>query len=419
MTEHWFDRLARETADGRVTRRQVLLQGVRMLAAVTVGGGLYGLTARRALAQGTECHDKSNIPQECIDLAGQAQAAAAADCKAGSTNYALCIQNAMNAGYKAELQCVNEPSRRLQECGRCKFCNYGTCVSICGPDCMQCDPEDETCSNACPPGYVCDVVRGGCAPACPYPCAPYDPALDACRDDCHQITGLPCMSCYQGICQSNCPDPTQCCQDHGNCAPADPLRCQQLAPTPAGLRCRGCDPKCQKCENGTCVDLCTPPKVCCFGQCEDCCMGGCNWVTGQNNCSSCGGALPYCLIEQHICSACTTVPIDDPRYKQCGPAGAEYGPASEGATCCLPGQECCQWTPGAFSKGALKGKQYTCYDPKTEYCCPTVGPCTQGWKCFGSKDCGCCPPHYVCVEGDPYPLRNGCCDPTIPGAICR
>ncbi len=414
MTEHWFDELAREVADRRLTRRQALLLGARALVAVSAGAAAYGLTSRRAFAQGAQCSSVVTIPEECREIGAQTQARAEAGCAAElPANKAQCVQAAINAGSYAMLDCLSNPERRLAECGKCKFCNYGYCVPICGPSCFECDPSTETCVDSCPPGQFCVRAAsnegGACRDACPQACTRYDATTNSCRDLCFENN--PCMACSQNICQSNCDDPTECCNEGGFCAPPDPEQCQHLVGTAApipysnahGQYCRGCDPKCQTCENGTCVDQCPPGQACCSGHCEDCCGGYCDPVSGLCTGHRCGGVTPYCV--GGTCSACTIHPLPG-TYKQCGPAG------SERATCCGPGQECCEWT----SIWAYPGPNYSCYDPKTAKCCP-YGVCAITGVCSGSaaeaNACGtCCSHDFFCVHGNPVPLRNGCCDPS-------
>ena len=390
MREHWFDQLARDAVERRLSRRQMLVRGARLLAGVAVGGGAYGLRGPRALAQGSECSSVASIPPDCYAAGQQAQEMAQAACAAErGVNYVLCQQGVPNAYWSGVLQCLKDDGRRIAECGKCRYCLYGTCTSICAATCLRCDPSTETCFDTCPPDQYCSPTAsnsgGACVPKCQQPCAPYDPALNACRDLCAEAN--PCMSCYQNICQSNCPDDdAPCCQDSGVCGRPDPDQCQHVVATaayppleyPHGPVCRGCDPNCEKCEDGSCVNLCPAGQVCCFGQCEDCCGGICDPVSGKCTGKQCSGGTPYCV--EGTCSACTTGVYPDPAYKQCGPAGESPYSAFEEVTCCPPGQECCAYrNPKEIDNGiAPPGEPWPwvrCYDPSAEFCCPTGGPC--------------------------------------------
>jgi stigma-specific protein Stig1 len=125
--EHWLDRLARDAAAGRISRRQVLVRGAQALAAATVLGGGVGTLTRLpgAGAQEFECglqaYPESGL---CDKKTGVCEGGSGLTCQQGQT-------------------CCN---------GECVF--LSTDNKNCG-----------VCGNDCTNGSTCD--QGHCTTPCP------------------------------------------------------------------------------------------------------------------------------------------------------------------------------------------------------------------------------------------------------------
>jgi hypothetical protein len=460
--EHWFDRMARDAASARVSRRQILVRGARALAAGALLGGGWEL-ARAPGARGAAC-GAAKAP-ECVDLASEAAAVARAACAVESPDErAACLAQALGVYNSALAECLNS-RHAYSDCGPCDICADGRCVENCLLACRTCVPG-QGCVDTCPEDQFCNRLagdRGACSPKCPSPCLPWDPASKQCRDQC--TAQNPCMACRQGICQSNCPNPADYCQPDGTCKPCSTARCEQLV----NGRCVGCDPACEICQDGVCASTCADGGTCCLGECRNCCDGHCNRDTGlctgaectpeqtccggqcfdlqrdREHCGDChtacrsgeecfqGTCRPSCRIEAcpdgYMC--CQTAPntyrcVDtqtDPLH--CGGCGTFCGgsqtcqngactgcPAGalacdpdpdNGASCCFsPDDACCH----SFQYGSGQ-PIYQCYETSLEQCCSVNGPCAKDWTCYAG--CDCCPPgtncckNGVCIKGP-----NGC-----------
>ena len=323
---HWLDDLAVEVAEARVSRRNVMLTGLRALAAGTFAGGGYRLFRPAAVAQAEQCGE---VSQECRDVGEAAQQTAEASCAAElPANQAFCYAQAQNIGLAATALCAR--AEAAVTCGPCAVCRFpgGYCEPYCPADCTACDPTTHKCRDTCPPDQYCSVVggtadqNGACVPKCPSPCAPYDPSTGGCRDTCNQSN--PCMVCKQGYCQSDCPNKTDFCDSDGICKRCDFQECRQID---ADGVCRGCDPNCETCVDGTCVSLCAQGEICCAGGCMECCGGTCDKAKGL-----CINGGPSCGPNSGCCPPATKCCFDAPRPG----GGGFYNCCHEYENCCPP-----------------------------------------------------------------------------------
>ena len=164
-----------------------------------------------------------------------------------------------------------------EDCGACKDCVEGLggvrkCKNRVCPDGQMCCPEVDGCRECCintdcGPGQICNNN---------YKCED-NPNQSGCEknEDCVGD----CEKCVDGKCQVVCPDGQKCCPGVGcreccndtHCA--DDEKCNDnyncvpdggTTPPPTDP-CEGvnCDAsKCLVCENGVCVSICPPGKIC-------------------------------------------------------------------------------------------------------------------------------------------------------------
>lgn len=394
--EHWLDRLARDLAGARVTRRTVVRRGIGGLAA----GGLLGtgwILGRDATgATAAEC-GLAAAP-ECGQIATEAGQLAHAACQAeAESSRAACMNGLAMTVQNALAKCLDE-KKANSTCSKCELCLGGECIPRCLASCTRCDANTGACVDTCPDGEMCDPRQGDsgvCVPRCPQQCTSYNPITKQCDDSCTEKN--PCMVCRQNQCQSNCPDPADFCQDNGVCGHCDASKCQQLV----NGKCVGCDATCETCENGQCVSTCSSGQTCCVGQCLRCCQSTCNHATGLCTGTECSASETCCPD-----GTCADLQGDVMNCGACGHTCNEIEACIQG-TCqedcraadappCADGSMCCPSALGRYACIDISSDPQNCgscgneCDPG-ETCSDGIcgtGPC-HGETCLPSETC--CP----------------------------
>ena len=232
---HSFDQLARELADGTLSRRRAL----RMMGAALVGGVLASVPGVAWAAKPAPCPPGvQKCGKACCPDATFICAQGKCACPTGTTRIGnTCCQNAQvcgsNCGCQTGEGCCNGVCTDLSTTINC-----GACGNACttGQSC-----ENQTCVTNCPPGQ--EVCNGACVPTCD-PGLVRDQLCDCvCSDPQNQVRHCfvedpshpeqqTCVCCSISAgdnfcCSPNvfggnscrcCPSPTFCCPG-GSCCP--------------------------------------------------------------------------------------------------------------------------------------------------------------------------------------------------------
>lgn len=340
-----------------------------------------------------------------------------------------------------------------RNCGGCgvfcaagQVCCRGQCMSPttdenCGNDCSRCRDGQRCCLAPTPStAYRCvDLGTTDHCMDCNDPCLLSEECcptgcanLDFNSDNCGQC-GNPCTGgahCFFGQCRCRENNERYC---DGVCTNiyTDPRNCGACGVAcPPGYRCGGKPTRCycgepgatcdagEECCNDECRDVSTDDNHCgyCGNRCgaeQSCEDGACVCPDGREVCGSrcCPAGQPCCAgtcvdtqIDSQHCGGCSR-PCPAPKTCQSGQCRCPVNRETCGATCCPPGQRCCN---------------NVCVDTQTnqQHCggcnqpCPAPKVCQAG-SCVCPPNraaCGatCCPPGQQCSNGS-------CCPPGLTG----
>jgi|SRR5215213_753455 len=195
--EHSFDQLARELADGTLSRRRAL----KMMGAALVGGVLASVPGAAWAAKPAPCPPGvqkcgKNCCPDVTFICAQGKCA----CPTGTTRIGnTCCQNAQVCGSSCGCQqgdgCCNNVCTDLSTTTNC-----GACGNACatGESCVN-----GSCTTVCEPGW--EVCGGVCQPPCPA-------GLER-----HSNSTIPCL------CECPNPEETPCCDTDS--MTGEPTRC--------------------------------------------------------------------------------------------------------------------------------------------------------------------------------------------------
>ncbi len=296
----------------------------------------------------------------------------------------------------------------IQTCERNKTCKYG---GTCGgnplfPIYCSCKSDGE-----CAKGYFCASLGGGfktCLPCKNPPCKTKEKAI--CGDGiCQHSGGENCITCPYDC---SCPNGQTCI--NGTCTikkcPSNQTLCRELITNREICvdtrrdpdHCGKCNLKCQRCEDGKCINQCPAGQVVCYINSTPRCV---DLNTDSENCGKCENRCPAGFV-------CSKGKCQNPNGA-CGNGTSDLNEncSSCPTDCaCPPGQLCNSGTCQAITQpeksvresanSAERGES-----PKSYPHCGN-GTCELQWdeNCFTCpSDCA-CPFGTTCYEG--YCIKN-------------
>lgn len=337
---HWLDHTARGLAEGRFSRRQVLVRGGAVATAALLANVIRPSTG---FADPVECETDSDCPRPFPEkrVYGLLQRISVSDdypdkpvCCDGvclTTDEHCCRKGAMETRCKNDERCCLHPTDSIlyclpdhfTQCGDDCCQSYELCclrdgsslcidenfVTRCGLDCCNkdehccgdrcCDSSQQCCHSGdlaycgpigggqcCPEGQhlaTCGSGKDLCCPEEEYCCSSYlRPSTAVCckPEDCHLGE---CMKRQPGCNPKvpgfkNCPDSGACCVNPKN--PRDPGVCCHIATK--GETCCYDAPATSATSTGYCCDKAHPCTICGDGYASCCCD-----LAAVENCPCC------------------------------------------------------------------------------------------------------------------------------------